>query len=89
LPVVLPLPDVPPEGDVGAGVVFFGWLEAPLPAEPLALPDVLPGLLEEVAPLPAGRFASRSQPTSVPTRARAKAIERIRVMGVAPFQPRN
>jgi hypothetical protein len=89
LPVVLPLPDAPPEGDVGAGVVFFGWLEVLPLAEPLALPDgLLEGLVDVVPPLPAGRFWSRSQPdNSVPASAKAKAIERIRFMSVAPFQP--
>lgn len=87
--MVLPLPDVPLEGDVGAGVVFFcGVVVLPLD-EPLALPDgLLEGLVDDVPPLPAGRFASRSQPdNSDPASARAKAIGRIRFMVVAPFEP--
>ena len=80
------MPDVVPDGlpglagVVGAGVVFFGWSGEVLPADPLAVPLVLPE--PAVLPLPAGR----SQPDKrVLARASAKAMDRIRFMGVAPL----
>jgi hypothetical protein len=87
------LPDVLPEeplGDDGDCGLFFGC-SVGLPAEPLAEPLVLPDGLLAVPPLPAGRLAlSRSQADkSVPAKASAKATERIRFMGVAPFEPRK
>jgi hypothetical protein len=86
LPDVLPLPVAPPEGDDGDCGLFFGcWPE--LPAEPLVEPLVLP---DGLAVLPLLALLSLSQPDkSVPARASAKATERIRFMGIAPFEPRK